>query len=47
MGVGKREGGEELGKQLHIVRLALDSMGEHEVGSWNGFARPWGDDRRS
>ena len=29
---------------MHVVRLALDGVREHEVCSRDGFGCPWGDD---
>jgi hypothetical protein len=44
VGIGEGGCGEELGKQLHVVGLALDGVGEHYVRSRNGLVRPWRDD---
>ena len=38
--IGERGCRKELGKQLHIVRLTLGSVGEHEMCSRNGSMRP-------
>lgn len=40
MRIGERGRCDKLGEELHIVRLAFNGVGEHEVCSWDWFGRP-------